>query len=86
MQVETASGSPFFPKGSRIPKDKKYPPGSEVDNEKVSIAFDHMRVRTPILSVRKLVRDDREIYIKRCGSIRKTTSGKQIKFFERAGV
>ena len=46
-----------------------------------------MRVRTPILSVRKLVRDDHEIYTTRGGgSIRNTTSGKQIKFFEHAGV
>ena len=59
----------------------------EVDNENVSIEFDRMRVRTPILSVRKLVRDDHEIYIKRGGgNIRNTTSGKQIKFFEHAGV
>ena len=59
----------------------------EVDNEKVSIEFDHMRVRTPILSVRKLVRDDHEIYIKKGGgSIRHTTNGKQISFFEYAGV
>ena len=59
----------------------------EVDNDKFSIQCDHMRVRTPILSVRKLVRDDHEIYIKRCGnSIRNITSGKQIKFFEHAGV
>ena len=42
-----------------------------------------MRVRTPILSVRKLVRDDHEIYINGGGvSIRDTTSGKQIKLFE----
>ena len=59
----------------------------EVDNEKVSIEFDQLRVRTPILSVRKLVRDDHEIYIKRVGgNIRNTTSGKQIKFCEHAGA
>ena len=46
-----------------------------------------MRVRTPILPVRKLVPDDHEIYIKKGGgSIRHTTNGKQIKFFEHAGV
>ena len=46
-----------------------------------------MPIRTPILSVRKLVRDDHEIYIKRGGgSIRNTTNGKQIKFFEHASV
>ena len=59
----------------------------EVDNERVSIEFDRMRVRTRILSVCKLVRNDHEIYIKRGGgSIRNTTSGKQTKFFEHAGV
>ena len=59
----------------------------EVDNKNISIAFDHMQVRTPILSVRKLVRDNHEIYIKKGGgSIRHTTNGKQIKFFEHAGV
>ena len=59
----------------------------EVDNEKVSIEFDSMRAHTPLLSVRKQVRDDHEIYIKRGGgSTRKTTSGKQIKFFKHAGV
>ena len=55
--------------------------------EKVSIEFDHMHVRTPILSVRKAVRDDHEMYIKRSGgSIKNTVNGKQIKFFEHAGV
>ena len=59
----------------------------EVDNEKVSIEFDHMRVRTHVLSERKLVRDDHEIYVERGGgSIKNTTSGKQIKYFKHAGV
>ena len=59
----------------------------EVDNENVSIEFDHVRFRTPMLSVRQLVRDDHEIYSKRNGgSIRSTTNGKQIKLFEHAGV
>ena len=59
----------------------------EVDNEKVSIEFDHMRVRTPILSVRKLFRDDYEIYIKKGGgSIRNATIGKRIKSFDDASV
>ena len=49
----------------------------EVDNAKVSAEFDHMRVRNSIFSVRKLIRDDHEVYIKRGGSITwNITSGK----------
>ena len=77
---ETASGGILKKRGTvRI--------DGGVDNEKVSIEFDHMRVRTPILFVKKLVRDDHDIYIKRGGgSIKNTSSGKQLKFFEHAGV
>ena len=53
------------------------------ENENVSIEFDHMRVRTPLLSVKKLVRDDHEIG---GGNIKNTTNGKHINFFEHASV
>ena len=59
----------------------------EADNQKDPIEFDHMRVRTPILSVRNMACDDHKIYLKRGGgSVNSTTSGKQIKFSEHAGV
>jgi hypothetical protein len=54
---------------------------------RVLVTFDHMKVKIPILSVRKLIKDNNEVYINRKGGvITNLDSGKQIKFFNHQGV
>ena len=55
---------------------------SEIENEKVSSGLHHMRIRNPKWSVRKLVRDDHEVYIKRW----RWHPEHNQKLFEHAGV
>ena len=58
-----------------------------VDGEKVNVKWNHMKVKTPILSVRQLVRDGHEVYINSNGGwIKNLENGKIIHFFEFQGV
>ena len=58
-----------------------------IDGQNVGVTFDHMKVKIPILSVRKLIKDNNEVYINRKGGvITNLDSGKQIKFFNHQGV
>ena len=60
---------------------------AEANGHNLSIKFSHMNVNTPIISVRKLVKDGYEIYI--CdggGFIRHTETGKLMYFMEHQGV
>ena len=53
----------------------------------VGVTWSHMRVKCPILSIRCLVDDGHDMRIyKGGGSIRNTSTGKEIQFFEHAGV
>ena len=59
----------------------------KVDGQQVSIKFTHMKVTVPILSVRKLVIDQNDVFINRKGGyIHNTVSGKRLNFFEYQGV
>ena len=59
----------------------------KVDGQQVSIKFTHMKVKVPILSVRKLVIDQNDVFINRNGGyIHNTVSGKKLNFFEYQGV
>ena len=58
-----------------------------VDGEKVNVRWNHMKVKTPILSVRQLVRDGHEVYINAEGGwIKNLENNKLIHFFEFQGV
>ena len=58
-----------------------------VDGETVNVKWNHMKVKTPILSVRQLVRDGHEVYINSTGGwIKNLENGKIIHFFEFQGV
>ena len=58
-----------------------------VDGETVNVKWNHMKVKTPILSVRQLVRDGHEVYINSTGGwIKNLENGKVIHFFEFQGV
>ena len=58
-----------------------------VGGVQVGVTWSHMKVKCPILSVRCLVDDGHDMRIyKGGGSIRNTSTGKEIQFFEHAGV
>ena len=58
-----------------------------MDGEKVNVRWNHMKVKTPILSVRQLVRDGHEVYINEEGGwIKNLENNKLIHFFEFQGV
>ena len=58
-----------------------------VDGTAVNMVWNHMKVKVPIVSVRQLVRDGHGVSIGEGGGhIRNTSSGKEIPFFEHAGV
>ena len=58
-----------------------------VDGVKVTVKWNHMKVKTPIRSVRQLVRDGHEVYINSGGGwIKNLESDKLIHFFEFQGV
>ena len=60
---------------------------SIIDGIEVGIQWDHMQVSTPILSVRKLVKDGNDVYInKQGGYIRHLASGKTMKIYNFQGV
>ena len=60
---------------------------ANVDGHKVGIRFNHMNVNSPILSVRRLVKDGHEVYIgKGGGFVRHIESGRRLTFFEHQGV
>ena len=66
--------------------DRSRPTGS-IDGVDVEIVWDHRKVSTPILSVRKLVRDGNEVHIdKRGGHIRNLATGKSMKVHNFQGV
>ena len=58
-----------------------------VNGENVNVKWNHMKVKTPILSVRQLIRDGHEVYINKNGGwIKNIGNGKTITFFEFQGV
>ena len=58
-----------------------------IDDSEVEITWDHMKVSTPILSVRKLVKDGNDVYInKNGGYITHLASGKKMRIFNFQGV
>ena len=58
-----------------------------VDGEKVKVKWKHMKVKTPILAVKQLVRDGREVCNNSTGGwIKNLENGKIIHFFEFQGV
>ena len=60
---------------------------AEADGHTIGINFVNMKVKCPILSVRKICRDGHEVRIhRRGGVIRNNGNGKEIKFFEHRGV
>ena len=69
--------------GGKLTKQGSVQVQCETDGSKVAIEFDSMRVKTPILSVRKLVRDNNEVRFRRHGGfIQNLASGKIINFFK----
>ena len=72
--------------GGKLTKQGSVHVACETDGSKVAIEFDSMRVKTPILSVRQLVRDDNEVRFRRHkGFIPNLVSG-EINVFEYQGV
>ena len=60
---------------------------AEVDGHQVGVRFNHMNVNSPILSVRRLVKDGHEVYIgKGGGFVRHLETGRRLTFFEYQGV
>ena len=58
-----------------------------VGNTKVTIPFKHMKVKCPILSVRKLVRDGNDVHFSQHGGwIENATTGQRIELFAFQGV
>ena len=58
-----------------------------VDGAKISVPFKHMKVKCPIISVRKLVRDGNEVHFDKSGGwIKNMLNGKKIRFFSAQGV
>lgn len=77
---ETACGGKLVKKGSVVVD-------CIIDGHRVEVEFDSMKVKTPILSVRKLVRDNHSVkFHKNGGFIHNLTTGKKINFFEFQGV
>ena len=73
--------------GGKLTKQGSVQVGCETDGSKVAIEFDSMRVKTPTLGVRQLVRDNNEVQFRRHGGfIQNLVSGKKINFFEYQGV
>ena len=51
------------------------------------VTWSHMKVKCPILSVRCLVHDGHDVWVRKGGGvIRNIATGKEIEFFEHAGV
>ena len=60
---------------------------AEANGHAIGIKFVNMKVKCPILSVRKVCRDGHEVRIhRRGGVIKNITNGKEIDFFEHRGV
>ena len=80
MEAETACGGVLKNLGTvRVQ--------AEADGQSIGINFVNMKVKCPILSVRKICRENHEVKIHRHGGvIRHNESGKEIKFFEYRGV
>ena len=58
-----------------------------VDGTQISKTWSHMHVKCPILSVRCLVEDGHDVWIRKGGGIiRNLQSKKELRFFEHAGV
>ena len=58
-----------------------------IDDAEVEITWDHMKVSTPILSVRKFVKDGNDVYInKNGGYITHLASGKRMRIYNFQGV
>ena len=73
--------------GGKLTKQESVHVECETDGSKVAIEFDSMRVKTPILSVRKLVRYNNEVRFRRHGGcIQNLVSGKKINVFVHQGV
>ena len=80
VEAETACGGILKGKGTvKVHAD--------VDGHNISVRFVNMKVKCPILSVRKLCKDGNEVRMNRRGGfIRHIKSGKVINFFEHQGV
>ena len=60
---------------------------SIIDGSQVQITWDHMKVNTPILSVRKLVKDGNEVYLNRQGGhIKNIETGKTLRIYNFQGI
>ena len=60
---------------------------AEVDGQSIAVRFVNMKVKCPILSVRKLCKEGNEVRMNRRGGfIRHVKTGKVINFFEHQGV
>ena len=58
-----------------------------VNGENVNVKWNHMKAKTPILSVRQLIRDGHEVYINKNGGwMKNLDNAKTITFFEFQGV
>ena len=58
-----------------------------VDEVDVNVTWNHMKVGTPILSVRRLVKDGNDVYInKKGGYIINLATGKMMRFYNFQGV
>ena len=58
-----------------------------VGDVQVGVTWSHMKVKCPILSVRCLVDDGHDMWVRKGGGvIRHTETGKELLFFEHAGV
>ena len=58
-----------------------------VDGMPLSLSWDVMKVKVPIISVRKLVRDYHNVYFKRHGGyIKDLKTGNKLPLFEHQGV
>ena len=60
---------------------------TEIDGVNVDIKWDHMKVNTPILSIRRLVKEGNEVHLNGSGGfIRHLKSGKTMRIHNFQGV
>ena len=73
--------------GGKLKKNGTVRVNCEIDNTEAKIEFDNIGVKTPILSVRRLIKDGHEVRFKKHNCyIKNLTTGKRINFFEYQGV
>ena len=80
MSAETAGGDVIRKLGTVHTE-------SIIDGSQVGITWDHMKVSTPILSVRKLVRDGNDVHItQKGGTIRNLKTGQTMQIHNFQGI